>query len=426
MASSLGSIHESEKGLLNQLRGPPLIILSICLVGSAFCNFDQSLFGFVIPSIRTYFKASLGDVGWILSASFAFACLITPLIGAASDRYGRRMLFALTLGGSSMLVGLQSFAPTIAALGVIRILAFGLSNGLGPVIASFVIEASPARLRGVLMGVLSCGYPLGWLLGSGTTVLLLDSMGWRSVFLPAFAITLLAGVLVFWLPESKSFIKAKQNVEEPKKNFLSNVGELFQPPLRRRTLTCVVFNFMFGAAYSSTAFYFPTFFSEVRGYSAIDSTKLVGMAYGVAAIGYLGSALVGEFVFTRRTTVITWLTLGSIAMAVLLWVPRTYNQDVACFAVMGCFFYGTLGCTSALFGELFPTRVRATSNAITSTLPMYTGFAIFPLVVPLLVSSIGWQWAFTVCAVPTQLLAALTLFAIPSHRSGQSLEALNA
>ncbi len=37
----------------------------------------------------------------------------------------------------------------------------------------------------------------------------------------------------------------------------------------------------------ASAFYFPSFFQAVRGYSEAEATQVVGMAYGVGVFGYI-------------------------------------------------------------------------------------------------------------------------------------------
>jgi hypothetical protein len=48
--------------------------------------------------------------------------------------------------------------------------------------------------------------------------------------------------------------------------------------LRRRSLACIVLFFTFGGAYAGTAFFFATFFTEVRGYSPADAARWWGWA----------------------------------------------------------------------------------------------------------------------------------------------------
>jgi hypothetical protein len=49
------------------------------------------------------------------------------------------------------------------------------------------------------------------------------------------------------------------------------LNEMFAGRFRRRSLASVLLFFTFGCAYAGTAFFFPTYFMSVRGYSQIGS-----------------------------------------------------------------------------------------------------------------------------------------------------------
>ena len=63
-------------------------------------------------------------------------------------------------------------------------------------------QCAPARHRGMLMGVLQCGYPLGWFLAALLAAPLLETRGWREVFFIGFAVVPIALILGLRLPES--------------------------------------------------------------------------------------------------------------------------------------------------------------------------------------------------------------------------------
>ena len=65
-------------------------------------------------------------------------------------------------------------------LTLFRAMGFGLSGGLSPITNALTVENAPDRLRGISMGVLQCGYPLGWLLASLVAAPLLRDYGWRA------------------------------------------------------------------------------------------------------------------------------------------------------------------------------------------------------------------------------------------------------
>lgn len=404
-------------------------ILLACLFAWTVSNLDQSLFGYAVPGILGEFRIGLQTIGLILSISFTAAAIMVVFAGLAADRYGRRWTLAALLAVSALCVGLHGLVSSLLQLTILRALAFGLAAGLAPITAAYVAESAPARYRGLLMGVLQCGYPLGWFLAAMIAAPLLASTGWRAIFLVGFAVVPLAFLIAWRLPESRRFeavAAARRGAaggrSAPPALDFQLLRELFSPTYRRRTIAVMVLFLSFGCAYSGTAFFFPTYFIEVRHYTPAAAAQLVGLSNGIAIAGYLSAAWVGEFLISRRNTFAIWCALGALALLALMWIPRERWQDLTLFGLTGAFFYGSNAVVGALLTELYPTRMRTTSFAVCGSAPLSLGFAIFPSVVPLAVTSMGWQWAFSALIAPLLVVSALAALTLPNLRSGVAVE----
>jgi MFS family permease len=396
-------------------------IIVFCLIAWTISNLDQSLFGYAIPDILRDFDADLAVIGYILAVSFAVAAVLVSFGGWAADRFGRRVVLVALLAASALFVGLQATAKTLPTLTLWRALAFGLSGGLAAVTAAYVTEAAPARLRGLLIGVLQCGYPLGWFLASLLAGPLLATHGWRPLFLVGFIVVPLAFLIGWKLPESRHFVETQQiraGERSGPRTDRGGLAELFGQQYRRTAILCCLIFFAYGSAYAGTAFFFPTFFTQARGYTSSGAAYLVGLSYGIAALGYLGAAFVGEFVMTRRNTTALWCALGAVALIALLWLPSTTLHDKVLFALTTSFFFGVNGVIATLLTELFPTRIRTTAYAVCGSAPLSIGFAVYPMVVPAAVTALGWQWALTLAIAPLLLIASGLTLLLPNLRSG--------
>ena len=388
-------------------------------------NLDQSLFGYAIPGILSEFSVGLDVIGLILTVGFIAAAFMVVLAGLAADTWGRRWTLSALLGLSALCVGLHGLVDDLTQLTWLRALAFGLAAGLAPITSAYVAEAAPARHRGMLMGVLQCGYPLGWFLAAMLAAPLLESSGWRSIFFIGFAIVPIALFIGWRLPESQRFEQRVSDRRQTKGSQLDwgLLRELFTPLYRRRSIASIVLFLSFGCAYAGTAFFFPTYFIEVRGYSPAEATQLVGFSNGIAIVGYLAAAWVGEYRLTRRDTFAIWTTLGALALIALMWLPQTRWQDLALFGLTGAFFYGSNAVVGALLTELYPTRMRTTAYALCGSAPLSTGFAIYPALVPLAVQGFGWQWSFTVMIAPLLIISAIAALMLPRVLSGSDVDA---
>jgi MFS family permease len=251
--------------------------------------------------------------------------------------------------------------------------------------------------------------------------------GWRAIFLLAFLVVPAALLLGRYLPESDTFLRRKAAAQAgDAMGWRTQLAELFRPPLRRRTLLCWVAFFCHGCAYAGTAFYFPSFFAEARGYSESAATLLVGVAYGIGVLGYIAAAFIGEYVLTRRNTIILWCWLGTAALLGLIWLPTSYAQDLVWFSVMAMFFYGVSAVLITYATELFPTRVRATGTALAGSAGLSTGFAVAPVVVAAGVGALGWHWAFTLLVAPPLFLVGVFMLGLDNLRSGVDVDAIDA
>jgi MFS family permease len=413
-------------GWLRGLLGAQPAVFFVCLLAWTLTNMDQSLFGYAIPGILGEFDLGLGVVGNILAISFVTSSLLIVVAGVAADRWGRGITLIVLLGVSSIFVGLQGLAGGIISLTVLRALGFGLSGGLSPITNAFVAENAPPRFRGIAMGLLQCGYPLGWLLASLFAAPLLETSGWRAVCFIAFIVVPLlvpiayilwrAGNLFAPQPVPADLVPGVEAAAGP--TAMARIRSLFAPEYRRYSLATMGMFLCFGGAYAGSIFFFPTYFTQVRGYTEAEAALLVGKSNGIAVFGYLAAALVGEFLLTRRNVYILWLLGGALGLLMLLWTSTSRTQDLLWFSVTAALFFGSNAVVAVFVAEIFPREIRATALATCASAPLSLGFAIFPALVPLVVESSGWNLGLSLVVLPLLMCSALMASLLPNRRSG--------
>jgi MFS family permease len=379
---------------------------------------DQALFAYAIPGIAKDFNLSLDRIGSILTISFGVAGVSVLLSGVMTDYIGRRLMLILLLITSGLLVGSLALAQTVFLLTTLRALGFASGASLYPIINTYVVEASPSRYRGLMTGVLAISYPIGWFIASLAAGPLVAHYGWRSVFYPAFLVVPVAPILGLFLKETNRFQSGKVKscrkngivsaseipLIEGKRSITKHFGEIFSPPLRRRALACFVGTFLVAVTTGGTSYFLPTFFIQARGMNESSAIYITGMSFGIGAIGYILTSFIGEFILTRRNTLILWVWLGFVVFACTLWLARSYWSLVVGVGLSLMFFCGCESVRAPLIGELFPTRVRATATAFASSVPTCIGWLIAPILVASFVPHVGWAWALTCfTAVPLAL-----------------------
>jgi MFS family permease len=395
-----------------------------CMVVWTLTNLDQSLFAYAIPGILEEFHQPLSVAGLILTVAFVFAPVIIVLGGMAADRYGRDTMLWFLLASSALFVGLQGVATGIVSLTIFRALGFGLSGSLSPITNAITIDNAAPRLRGVAMGVLQCGYPIGWFIASMIVAPVLSHYSWRVACFAAFAMIPVALVIAVVVRRRPSLAPpvatpARGAPDAPR---TAALRRLFAPDLRWHTLASFVMFLTFGGAYAGSAFFFPTYFVQARHYSPSVAASIVGVSNFVAIVGYLSAAWVGEFLLTRRTVFSLWCLGGALALAGLLWASTGMVSDIIWYSLMAILFFGTQAVVATFIGEVFPAEIRTTALAFCGSAPLTLGFAIFPSVVPAVIGAVGWAWGLTLVVIPLLLVSAGVAQLLPNVRSGHDAQ----
>lgn len=143
--------------------------------------------------------ASIG--GWLFATYSLMQFFCAPLAGALSDRFGRRPLLLVAIGGLAVDYSVQALAPSLAWLFAAR-LASGVCGSSHVIASACIADVSSPEKRARSFGWMSAAFGLGFVLGPAIGGILGD-FGTRVPFWSAAA---LAGVNflfgIFGLPET--------------------------------------------------------------------------------------------------------------------------------------------------------------------------------------------------------------------------------
>ena len=159
--------------------------LLLLVSGAAFLDFlDVTVVNLAFPALRREFAtSSVSDLAWVITGyAVTFAALLAAA-GRLSDAIGRRRVFLLGVALFTLASLASAAAPSLGLLIAARFVqgagaALSLPSGLG-----IVLGATPPDQRAAAIGV--WGAAAGAAAAVGPTVggLLVDTVGWRSVFL---------------------------------------------------------------------------------------------------------------------------------------------------------------------------------------------------------------------------------------------------
>ena len=323
--------------------------------------FDFNILSFIVIDIARSFTVDRGLAGLLATVTLLMRLVGGVVAGTAADRWGRKLPMMLSILWFSLFAFLSGFSTSYAMLFGFRAL-FGI--GMGGEWASgmtLVIEHWPARLRGLVSGLLLGGWYWGYLLAAAAFQYLYPvfsarpDLGWRVMFwiaiIPAFFTLWIRSTVSespVWL-ERQRHLKTDAGMREPTISLI----RIFEPDLIVTTIqtTAVIGAFM--CAFYSIAFWYPTFLRE----SGRETLPYL-IAFNLGAIGgTAGWGRLSEGKLGRRGAVTITALLG--VASIPLYVHGGGPVALALGALtMGAFGSGIWGMAPAYVTERFPTSVR--------------------------------------------------------------------
>ena len=454
---------------MDRLPGWPLRRFDFIVLGIAyfFVFYDISDIGFAMPAVADQYHLSDNAVKFVAVAIGLIGYIVgSNIIGALSDRRGRRMAFVTSL----VISGLGSLGCALAT-GLISLSFWRFVTGIGVGAAlnlatTYVGELSPASKRGRYSVATFMVGIIGQALTPFVALALVPNFtfGWRLLFAIGAVIGAIGVVFGLRLPESPRWLIEKGRLDEaevligsmesrfdlrhlpaaepvrqhPTGNSSRSVGEpqggppaddpiddssqgntygeLLRGRHSRTVLTMVTLWFLWYIGNYGFLGDAPSLFAE-HGMGIGDSILYLA----VGAIGYpVGAAimLVTSDKIERKYLIfaatVTWL-VGMLLIATLATtVIVTIGSFLASLA-LGSFLQVAYTFTA----ESFPTRLRARGFALADG-GGHLGGAVGALLLPTLVTATSFFVGFAVIGV-TGLLAGLIALGGPKS-SGRSLE----
>src|SRR6188768_405048 len=262
-------------------------------------------FGIIIPLLPFYattFGASPLMVG-LLFASFSLAQLVaSPVLGAWSDKYGRRPVLIFSLIGTVVSFVMLAMAQSLAMLFAARIVD-GLSGGNITTARAYIGDISTEENRAKSFGFLGAAFGLGFIIGPALGGLFAH-ISYTAPIWAAAAITVVATLMAwFWLPETVHRVDAVTGSPWRALRDLSHRADL-------RLLLAI--DFLYWGSFGVYQTTFALFGAHRFGFDATHT------GYFLAAFGFLGVivqvVLVGPIVkrFGEKQTLIIGLLFAAI------------------------------------------------------------------------------------------------------------------
>jgi MFS family permease len=362
--------------------------------------FDGSVLVLALPAISRDFNANtpaLSDLGSVLALGSLGALPLSTL----ADRFGRRRLIAVGVLGFSAANFASAFAPSLAVLAVLRLVAVCFEILVGSVATALIVEEAPVGRRGQAVSVLALLSGLG----AGITVVAYPVLAphWRWLFLAGGVGVVLAPLIWLRLPEGSTWMRVTVTA--------SALRLLFSAPWRRRVLVFAVVTALLSVLLEPAGLFYTLFATATLHISPAGISALIVVSGIAGATAYVAGGFLTDR-FGRRGPAIV-LTLATAIATSLSFASATTG-----FLVGNVLWSVFASASTPIFGawsaELFPTRARATAEA-TSGVAAAIGSIAGLQVVGLFAQQAGLGRAIALSGLAA-VAGALLLFGLPETK----------
>ena len=364
---------------------------------------------------------SAGQVGFAASV-YLFGEVVGALVfGRLSDKLGRRKLFIATLG-----LYLVANGITALAFDYWWLLAFRFFAGMGiggeyAAINSAIDELIPAKHRGHTDLAINGTYWLGAIIGSASTIVLLDphvlsaDLGWRLGLLVGPVIGLAIWGLRRHLPESPRWLLAHGKADEaeaamrqiedqvvaggkdiavvddshaieikdPGSATFREIAQVMLRDYRKRTVVGMALGISQSFLYNAIFFTYTLILTKCYGISTAGAAKFL---FAFAIGNLLGPLTIGRLFDTvgRRPMIAGTYISSGVLLGVTGWLFKTGSLTATTQTLLWCviFFIASAAASSAYLtvSEVFPVEIRAQAIAMFFAVWQLVGGVVAPWV----------------------------------------------
>ncbi|MFE3017691.1 MFS transporter [Streptomyces sp. NPDC059256] len=348
-----------------------LLVLGICCMSLLIVSLDNTILNVALPSMGEELGASVSGLQWTIDAYTLVLASLLMLAGSTGDRVGRRKVFMAGLVLFTLGSLLCSLAPTLESMVAFRMVQAVGGSMLNPVAMSIITNtftdpAERARAIGVWGGVVGISMAAGPLIGG----LLVDTVGWRSIFWVNLPVGVLALFLTWrYVPESRA----------PKPRRVDPVGQLLIMVLLGSLTYAIIEKSLVFGLIAAVALLGVIVYEPRRTEPLIDLRFFRSAPFtGATVIAVSAFAALGGFLFLN--TLYLQDVRGYSALHAGLYMLPMAGLTLVCAPLSGRLVGSrgprlpllVAGTTMAASGVLF-----AVFEAETSTALLFTGYVLF-------------------------------------------------
>ena len=343
-----------------------ILTVGICFLIAVIEGLDIQAAGIAAAGIREHFGLDSSQLGVFFSAGI-LGLLPGALVGGRiADRIGRKTVLIWSVAVFAIFTLCTAWVNSFNSLLAVRFLAGAGLGAAMPILITLASEAVTPANRGRAVGLMYCGMPVG---AAILSLIASTDFGsnWKNIFyLGGLLPIIVIPVMIYLLPESKEYLKAKEQASNVSAVDLAPQGsfkDLFNSTNLLRTLFIWISYFFTLMVVYIMLSWLPSLFQEL-GFSRKEGAT--------AQFYFMVSATVGTIILGvltdrwKKAYVILLMYGGILAGLLALNAAGSLTQMYLASTLVGAFVIGCQGVLYAFGGIVYPTEVRGTGIGVAS------------------------------------------------------------
>lgn len=384
-------------------------IVTLLALGFGILGWDRFIVGPLLPEMMPDLGMNYAQAGIVNSALAVTWGVFGFVMGAFSDRFGRKPVVVGGIFVFSLLAVITGFVGSFTALLLVRTL-LGIPGGAycSTSIATTGDESKPSR-RGLNMGIQQSLFPLvGVGIGPAVAGLLLGALGWRWLLVIGGLLGFLFAILLWRVMREPPAVKEQLEIrrklrKHPPEALKETSGEkLAQTSVfrYRNVPICSVVMFFLMSGIFTLSVYVAVYFTDCLGFPS-GTAALVTSAVGFG--GFIGQLVVPGLSdhFGRRPVLFCFMMLTGISMALMLAVAANASimliYALVFLASTGGF--GSFPLVTVVASESVPPAMSASAVGLPVVVGELLGGGLVPALAGVLADNIGIQGALYIAII---------------------------
>lgn len=429
----------ADESKFNSFHG---LVLFWCTFIIIFDGYDLVVYGTIVPALMKEWSLTPIELGTLGSyALFGMMCGAF-IFGPLADKLGRKNVTMICVILFSLFTLLCGFANTVPKFGIYRFIAGLGLGGVMPNVVALMTEYSPRQFKSRMVALMFSGYCIGGVLAAALGIIMIQKMGWQSVFYISVIPLILLPLMYKSLPDSIGFYLAK-NKKERAGQLLSKLNPSYVPQkndqyelvIPEKTGITVLQLFKEGRALSTIMFWCAFFMCllMIYGLNTWLPKLMEGAGYELGSslmfllvlnLGAIFGAVFGGWAADRwsgKKVLIAFFILASVSLSLLGFKANIFVVYTL-VAIAGATTIGTQIIAYAYVSQYYPMKIRSTGIGWASGVgrfgavggPMLGGY--------LLTMNLPFQQNFLAFAVPGIIAAVAIGFVKEKRASSQEIE----